>query len=110
MRHTCQFQNLGSEVFKDSRSINGRLSANTYVILCAYFQVPMDTSNRELKEKKNAMDGATSLISGAPQVNGGKKRDRPEDRLLHCASVSPWLRRLGDPRRLWIFRLSLLVA
>jgi hypothetical protein len=59
-RRTCQFQNLGSEVFKDSRSINGRLSANTYVILCAYFQVPMDTSNRELKEKKEC-DGLRNV-------------------------------------------------
>jgi hypothetical protein len=51
-RRTCQFQDIGREVFKDRRSVNGGLRANAKVVLSVLFQVFVDTANGELEARR----------------------------------------------------------
>jgi hypothetical protein len=71
MQRTRQFQNLSSKEVKDSRSVDGSLSADTPVFLRAHFQVPMDAAKGEFKERSkkktvHTTNGATPPISGVP--------------------------------------------
>lgn len=48
MRRTCQFEDFCSEILQDSGGVHSSLCAYAQVVLRALFEVPVDTSDREL--------------------------------------------------------------
>jgi hypothetical protein len=45
------FKDLGGEVFKDSRCVNGGLRADAKVVLSALFRASVGTANKELEPR-----------------------------------------------------------
>lgn len=48
--HACQLKNLCSKVLQNSGDIDGRLGADTHLVLCVGLQETLDATARELED------------------------------------------------------------
>lgn len=79
-KRTCELQNFGGQVFENSRCIDGSFSSDAYIVLCTLFQVPMNTTNRELQRK-------TPKLSDVDLNQKDRPEDAPAARLSHSLSA-----------------------
>ena len=48
MTHSCELEDLSSEIFEDSGNVNSCLGSNSHLILCVVLQETLDTTAGEL--------------------------------------------------------------
>lgn len=59
--HTSQLQDFCSKIFQYRRRVDRCLCADTHIVLCPLFQIPVDTTYRKLDQKKQLVTTPSSL-------------------------------------------------